>query len=95
MLAAGLDGIRRELTPPPAVEENVYEYDPLELRSHDIATLPGTLEEALQELEQDEVIAQALGSHTFLRYLEAKRLEWDEYRIQVTPWELERYLTTL
>lgn len=95
MLAAGLDGIRRDLTPPPAVEENVYEYDPLRLRSHDIASLPGSLEEALHELEHDAVIAKALGSHTFQRYLEAKRLEWDEYRIQVTPWELERYLTTL
>ncbi len=95
MLATGLDGIRRDLMPPPPVEENVYEFDSLELRSHKIASLPGTLEEALKELEQDEVIAEALGEHTFRRYLEAKRLEWDEYRIQVTPWELDRYLTTL
>ncbi|MBM4429497.1 MAG: glutamine synthetase [Chloroflexi bacterium] len=95
MLATGLDGIRRNLVPPPPVEENVYEFDSLQLRSHDIASLPGTLEEALQELERDEVIAQALGEHTFRRYLDAKRLEWDEYRIQVTNWELNRYLTTL
>jgi len=95
MLAAGLDGIRRDLLPPPPVEENVYEFDSLQLRSHEIASLPGTLEEALQELEHDQVIAEALGEHTFRRYLEAKRLEWDEYRIQVTPWELNRYLTTV
>lgn len=95
MLATGLDGIRRDLTPPPPVEENVYEFDSAELRSQEIASLPGTLEEALQELEQDQVIAEALGGHTFRRYLEAKRLEWDEYRIQVTAWELDRYLTTL
>jgi glutamine synthetase len=95
MLAAGLDGIRRGLTPPPPVEENVYEFDPLQLSSHHITSLPGTLEEALVELEKDQVIAKALGEQTFRRYLEAKRLEWDEYRIQVTPWELERYLTTL
>ena len=63
--------------------------------SYEIASLPGTLEEALQELERDEVIAEALGEHTFRRYLEAKRLEWDEYRIQVTSWELDRYLTML
>jgi glutamine synthetase len=95
MLATGLDGIRRDLVPPPPVEENVYEFDSLDLRLREIATLPGTLEEALQELEQDQVIAEVLGEHTFRRYVEGKRLEWDEYRIQVTAWELDRYLTTL
>jgi glutamine synthetase len=95
MLATGLDGISRGIVPPPPVEENVYEFDPVKLRSREIASLPGTLEEALQELERDQVIAQALGEHTFRRYLEAKRLEWDEYRIQVTAWELDRYLTML
>ena len=95
MLAAGLDGIRRDLVPPPPVEENVYEFDSRELLSHDIESLPGTLEEALQELEKDSVIAEVFGEHTFRRYLEAKRLEWDEYRIQVSSWELDRYLTTL
>lgn len=95
MLATGLDGIRRDLVPPPPVEENVYEFDSLDLRLREIATLPGTLEEALQEMEQDQVIAEALGEHTFRRYLEGKRLEWDEYRIQVTAWELDRYLATL
>jgi len=95
MLATGLDGIRRDLQPPPPVEENVYELDALELSSHEIASLPGSLEEALQELEQDPVIAEALGEHTFRRYLDAKRLEWDEYRTRVTSWELDRYLTTL
>ena len=95
MLAAGLDGIRRNLIPPPPVEENVYEFDSLQLQSHDIAALPDTLEEALQELEKDRIIAEAFGEHTFRRYLEAKRLEWNEYRIQVSAWELNRYLTTL
>jgi glutamine synthetase len=95
MLATGLDGIRRDLLPPPPVEENVYEFDSLDLRLREIATLPGTLEEALQALEQDKVIAEALGEQTFRRYVEAKRLEWDEYRAQVTAWELNRYLATL
>lgn len=95
MLATGLDGIRRDLEPPAPVEENVYELDALGLRTHEIASLPGTLEEALQELEEDSVVAEALGEHTFRRYLEAKRIEWDEYRTQVTGWELDRYLTTL
>jgi glutamine synthetase len=95
MLAAGLDGIRRDLMPPAPVEENVYEFDSLMLRSRDIVSLPGTLEEALQELERDEVIAAAFGEHTFRRYLEAKRQEWDEYRIQVSSWEIGRYLRVL
>jgi glutamine synthetase len=95
MLAAGLDGIRRDLVPPRPVEENVYEFDSLKLQSREIAALPGTLDEALQELEKDEVIAEVFGEHTFRRYLEAKRLEWDEYRIQVSSWELNRYLTKL
>ena len=94
MLASGLDGIRRNLVPPPPVEENVFKFDSVQLRSHDIACLPGTLEEALKELEQDQVIAEALGEHTFRRYLQAKGREWDEYRIQVTQWELDRYLTS-
>ena len=95
MLAAGLDGIRRDLTPPPPVEENVYELDSTMLRSRAIISLPGTLEEALQELERDEVIAAAFGEHTFKRYIEAKRQEWDEYRLQVSSWEVERYLRVL
>jgi glutamine synthetase len=95
MLAAGLDGIRRDLVPPPPVEENVYEFDSLKLQSREIAALPGTLEEALQELEKDLVIAEVFGEQTFRRYLEAKRLEWDEYRVQVSSWELNRYLTML
>jgi len=95
MLATGLDGIRRDLLPPPPVEENVYEFDSRQLQLHDIAALPGTLEEALQEMEKDEVIAEVFGEHTFRRYLEAKRQEWDEYRIQVSSWELNRYLTKL
>jgi DNA topoisomerase IA len=75
MLASGLDGIRRNLVPPPPVEENVFKFDSEQLRSHDIACLPGTLEEALKELEQDQVIAEALGEHTFRRYLQAKGRE--------------------
>jgi glutamine synthetase len=57
--------------------------------------VPGTLEEALQEPEGDPIIAEALGEHTFRRDLEAKRLEWAECRIQVTSWQLDRYLTML
>ncbi|MGD1996036.1 MAG: glutamine synthetase family protein [Anaerolineae bacterium] len=94
MLAAGLDGIERELEPPPPVNEDVYGFDVRDLRERAIGTLPGTLAEALDELEQDEVIQESLGPAITEGLLRARRAEWGEYRIQVTPWELERYLET-
>jgi len=94
MLAAGLDGIERDLTAPPPVNEDVYDFDERALRERAIGTLPGTLAEALDELEQDGVIQEALGPAITDAFLRAKRAEWDEYRIQVTNWELERYLET-
>ncbi|HID89513.1 MAG TPA: glutamine synthetase [Anaerolineae bacterium] len=94
MLAAGLDGIERQLEPPPPVNEDVYHFDEDDLRERAIGTLPATLAEALDELERDEVIQEALGPAITETMLRARRTEWDEYRIQVTPWELERYLET-
>ncbi|HVM25113.1 MAG TPA: glutamine synthetase family protein [Candidatus Limnocylindrales bacterium] len=92
MLAAGLDGVDRKLTPPDPVEENLYHFDAAKLESRRIKQLPGTLREALDELAGDEVIREALGDHIFERFLEAKTEEWDEYRKQVSSWEVERYL---
>jgi glutamine synthetase len=57
-----------------------------------IKELPGTLGDAIAELEKDSVIREALGDHVFDHFLEAKRLEWDEYRTQVSAWEVGRYL---
>ena len=94
MLAAGLDGIERGLEPPAPVNEDVYGLDKAMLRERAIGTLPGTLAEALDALEQDEVILGALGPDVAEAFLRAKRAEWDEYRIQVTAWELGRYLET-
>ncbi|OQB00423.1 MAG: Glutamine synthetase [Chloroflexi bacterium ADurb.Bin222] len=94
MLAAGLDGIEKGLTPPEMVNEDLYHFDEEELQRRGIGTLPGTLAEALDELEKDEVILKALGGSIIETFLRAKRAEWEEYRIQVTPWELERYLET-
>jgi glutamine synthetase len=92
MLAAGLDGIRRELPLPDPIEENLYHFNAERLRKSGIDTLPGSLNEALEELQRDDVVMNALGEHVCERFVEAKREEWDEYRMQVTPWELERYL---
>ena len=92
MLAAGLDGIERKLTPPDPVEENLYHFDAAKLESRKIKQLPGTLKEAVDELRNDRVIADALGEHIFERFVEAKNEEWDEYRMQVSAWEVDRYL---
>jgi len=90
MLAAGLDGIRRELPLPPASEENLYLLDTT--RSAALPTLPGALDEAIEAMEEDQVVRDALGPHIFERFIAAKRLEWSDYRMEVTPWELNKYL---
>jgi len=95
MLAAGLDGIAKQLEPPPPVEEDVYEFSPHELKARGIPTLPGTLDEALGELVKDEVICNTLGEHMLAAFLRAKRSEWDEYRVQVSDWEVKRYFEVL
>jgi len=94
MLAAGMDGIDRGLTPPEPVEENLYHFDAAKLESRRIRQLPGTLREALDELSADSVIGEALGEHVLERFIEAKTEEWDEYRMQVSGWEVDRYLET-
>jgi len=93
MLAAGLDGIRRELPVPESSEENLY-LMPAAERGTPANTLPGSLAEAVAELEADPVIKEALGAHLCDRFISAKRLEWEDYRLEVTPWELEKYLHT-
>ncbi len=95
MLAAGLDGIEKEMTPPPPVNEDVYDLNEDDLRERSIGVLPGTLGEALKELSADPVICDALGEHVYQAFTRAKRAEWDDYRIRVSEWELERYLETL
>jgi glutamine synthetase len=92
MLRAGLDGIQRNLPVPAPVEENLYEFDSSMLARHNVQTLPGSLREALDELERDELVRDTLGPHVFERFMEAKRQEWEDYRMRVTPWEVERYL---
>ena len=65
---------------------------PLLATSTLLETLPGSLGEALEELKQDQVVQEALGSHIYHRYLSAKTQEWNEYRLSVSQWELDRYL---
>jgi len=92
MLKCGLDGIKRKLEPPPAQEENLYHFDENRRKKHHIETLPSSLAEALDEFAEDKVVQEAIGPHISQRFLELKRQEWNDSRLQVTPWELERYL---
>ena len=85
----------RDRQPDPApdpVSENIYGMSEAERESHNIPSLPGSLAEALEELERDPVIRAALGSHIYQYFLRAKKAEWDNYRTAVHDWELEHYL---
>ncbi len=95
MLHAGLDGIERGLEPPDPVEENVYGFDDTHLAERSIGVLPGSLGEALKEMERSPLMRRALGDHAFSYYLLAKAKEWDSFRIAVTDWEVQRYLEIL
>ncbi|MCL4531616.1 MAG: glutamine synthetase family protein [Actinobacteria bacterium] len=92
MLKAGLDGVKRKLPLPQPIEEDLFEFTDEMMERHGVGTLPGSLHEALDEMEKDEVMREALGPHIFARFLEAKTMEWKEFRQRVTSWEIDRYL---
>ncbi|HUZ01720.1 MAG TPA: type I glutamate--ammonia ligase [Thermomicrobiaceae bacterium] len=92
MLASGIDGIERGLSLPKPVEENLYDCTPEELKAQGVGSLPGTLGEAIEELEQDEVVCEALGDHICSRLVEAQQRDWDAARQHVGEWARARYL---
>lgn len=91
-LKAGLDGIKNKIQPPPPTDKNIYEMTSAERLAEGITNLPSSLHEALQELSKDDVVKSALGKHAYERFVEAKTIEWDKFRVQVHPWELDEYL---
>jgi glutamine synthetase len=95
LLHAGLDGIEKGYDLPDPMETNLYHLTAEQRRERGIVSLPETLGEAVDELAQSELARKALGPHIFDRYVELKRKEWDEYRVQLTEWELQRYLAVL
>ncbi|MFC2017348.1 glutamine synthetase family protein [Chloroflexota bacterium] len=95
MLAAGLEGIEKEYKVPTPVEENVYEMTEEERQKRGIATLPASLLEAIELTEKSEVVRRALGDHVFDAFIKNKKIEWNQYRIQVTEYELKKYLPIL
>ncbi|HYY76253.1 MAG TPA: glutamine synthetase family protein [Gaiellaceae bacterium] len=95
LLHAGLEGIEKGYELPPPMEQNLYHLTAEQRRERGIVGLPETLGEAIDELAGSDLARRALGPHIFGRYVELKRKEWDDYRVQLTPWELEKYLPAL
>src|SRR5213596_4017146 len=95
LLQAGLEGIEHGYELPDPMEKNLYHLSPDERRRLGIEQLPETLGEAIEITAESELVLRTLGEHMFNRYVEIKRQEWEDYRVQVTPWELERYLPVL
>lgn len=91
-LAAGLDGIKRGLTPPASVQQDIFEMTEKEREEAGITSLPRNLYEAIQEMKKSEFMKDVLGEEVFHKYVKAKRAEWNEYTSQVTDWEIDRYL---
>lgn len=91
-LRAGLDGIVNKIEPPESVDCNIFALSKEEKKSLGIESIPGTLIEAIYELEKDEFIQEVLGKHVSSKYIEAKKEEWANYRAQVTNWEIAQYL---
>ena len=92
-LKAGIEGIKKKILPPDPVNCNIYHMTEQERLDGHIPRLPSNLSNAIRALMEDRVVQEALGTHTYNRYVEAKKIEWDEYKVQVTPWELERYIS--
>ena len=95
LLHAGLEGIEQGYELEDPMETNLYHLTPLQRKERGIVALPETLGEAVEELAGSKLMRKALGDHIFDRYVELKQKEWDEYRIQLTQWELDRYLGVL
>ena len=95
LLAAGLKGIEEGYELPPGAEDDVWALTSAERRALGMRPLPGSLNQAIQEMERSELVAETLGEHVFDFFLRNKQAEWEEYRRQVNQWELDRYLPTL
>ena len=95
LLAAGLEGIEKGYELPEPMEKNLYHLSPDDRRRLGIAQLPETLGEAIELTAESELVLRTFGEHIFNRYVEIKRQEWEDYRVQVSEWEIDRYLSVL
>jgi len=95
MLNAGLTGVDKKYKLPEPIEKDVYHLESEERKALGIDNLPGSLIEAIEYAEKSEILREALGDHIFTNLIESKRKEWDDYRIRIFPYEIERYLPIL
>jgi glutamine synthetase len=95
LLAAGLEGIEKGYELPEPMEKNLYHISPEDRKRLGIEQLPETLGEAIELTSESELLLRTFGEHIFNRYVEIKRQEWEDYRVQVSQWELDRYLSIL
>jgi glutamine synthetase len=91
VIAAGLDGVKRELSAGPGTADNLYDYSPAQLKQHGIDILPQNLNEAIRAFEDDSVIRDALGNSLSEEFIMLKDMEWVEYMRHVSDWEIKRY----
>ncbi|MBD5444783.1 MAG: type I glutamate--ammonia ligase [Lachnospiraceae bacterium] len=91
-LRAGLDGIVNKIMPPASVDCNIFEMSDAQKKENGIEEIPGTLIEAIYDMEKDDLVREVLGEHTYTKYIAAKKAEWYRYRSQVTDWEINEYL---
>lgn len=92
ILAAGLDGIERDLPLIAPINENLFEKTAEERAALGVANLPENLKEAVDELKKDDLVVSALGKHIFEKFVELKTKEWDDFRTTVTEWEIKKYM---
>ena len=95
ILAAGLRGLQEDYPLPPEADDNLYALTAKELAKKGIEPLPSNLNDAVNEMEGSELLAETLGEHVFEWFIRNKRAEWDAYQAQVTQFELDRYLPLL
>ncbi|MBQ7265891.1 MAG: type I glutamate--ammonia ligase [Firmicutes bacterium] len=91
-LAAGLDGIERNLPVPPSVDENVFKLTPEQREEYGVENLPGSLIEALHVMKEDGLVRKVLGEHAYKAFYKSKKKEWDNFRTFVSQWEIENYI---
>ncbi len=92
MLNCGLDGVKNGLTPMPAINKDIYKMTAEEMAQDGIVILPSSLQEAMEAFKNNPISKETLGDHIYEKYIQAKAMEWEQYRIAVTGWELGEYL---
>jgi glutamine synthetase len=92
MLNSGLDGVKNKIAPPPPVNKDIFEMSGVEMAAEGITVLPANLKEAIDELRENPISRETLGDHILEKYVEAKIKEWDDFRTNVTQWEIDNYL---